>query len=426
MIREFLDEKIEYKKLENGLDLFFMKKEGFVKKYAILATNYGSNDLSFVDENNETINLNHGIAHFLEHKMFEQPDETDAFAKFSEFGASANAFTNFNMTAYLFSETGDFYDSFNHLLSYVSTPYFTDENVEEEKGIIAQEIKMYEDNPMWQLFSGALRGMYINHNNSIDIAGTVDSIYKIRKEELYKCYNTFYSPTNMALFVIGDLEIDKVVDIAEQIKFDKPVNIANIKRLKQHEPNTVKDKIVEKKMSVSIPMFMLCYKDRFDGDVYGAELIKRDIETSIILSSIIRKGSELNESLINDKLIYEDLSCRYSYHTDYGYTIISGESRDIDKAVSKIKEELETYKRSGIDKNVFDRVKKSMLGSFVRGFDSIEGTADSFLDYHFVGVHLFDVYEIIKSTTIDDVNRRLTEHFVEDMSVLSIINPIGE
>ena len=184
IVNELLKEELYYEKLENGLDVYFMPKRGFTKKYAVLATNYGSNDLEFIPiGETEAIRVNEGIAHFLEHKMFEQPDESDAFEKFSKWGANANAFTNFTTTAYLFTTTENFYDCLEHLLDYVQTPHFTDENVEKEKGIIAQEIKMYDDDPGWNVSFNAIKAMYVNHPVRVDIAGTVDSVYKITKKE---------------------------------------------------------------------------------------------------------------------------------------------------------------------------------------------------------------------------------------------------
>ena len=185
IVNELLKEELYYEKLENGLDVYFMPKRGFTKKYAVLATNYGSNDLEFIPiGETEPIRVNEGIAHFLEHKMFEQPDESDAFEKFSKWGANANAFTNFTTTAYLFTTTENFYDCLDHLFDYVQTPHFTDENVEKEKGIIAQEIKMYDDDPGWNVSFNAIKAMYVNHPVRVDIAGTVDSVYKITKNHL--------------------------------------------------------------------------------------------------------------------------------------------------------------------------------------------------------------------------------------------------
>lgn len=421
---DILKENLYHEKLENNLNVFFMPKKGFTKKYAIFATDYGSNDLEFISPFDKThISLNDGIAHFLEHKMFEQPDGMDAFAKFSEFGANANAFTNFNMTAYLFATTDNFYDSLNHLISYVQTPHFTDENVEKEKGIIAQEIKMYEDNADWQLFFNTLKAMYINHHNNIDIAGTVESIYKITKEELYSCYNAFYSPSNMAVFVIGDLEWEEVkASIIKTVKDDNKFS-GKIQRINKPEPDRINMKKISQKMEVSIPMFCLGYKDKMQKDLEGSEVLHKSICTDIILDCIFKKGSDLNEKLYMQQLIYESLSCDYSSHNDFGYTTISGETRDLEKTIGIIKDTLEKYKIDGISESDFKRIKKMKIGSFIRSFDSIENIANSFLGYFFEGINYFDILGKMEKITIEDVNDRLREHFDEEMSVTSLIEP---
>ena len=177
IVNEILREEVYYEKLDNGLDIYFMPKKGFTKKFAVLATNYGSNELEFIPINGtEKIRVNEGIAHFLEHKMFEQPGGGNAFDKFSKLGAKANAYTNFTMTAYLFSCTDNFYENLEHLIDYVQTPYFTEENVEKEKGIIEQEIKMNNDDADWNVYFNCLKEMYVNYPVRIDIAGTVESI----------------------------------------------------------------------------------------------------------------------------------------------------------------------------------------------------------------------------------------------------------
>lgn len=422
---ELLNESLYHEKLENNLNLFFIPKKGFTKKYAIFATDYGSNDLKFISPfNSEEITLNEGIAHFLEHKMFEQPDGTDAFAKFSEYGANANAFTNFNMTAYLFSATDNFHEALKHLIGYVQTPYFTDQNVEKEKGIIAQEIKMYEDNADWKLFFNTLKAMYVNHNNRIDIAGTVESIYKITKEELYSAYNSFYSPSNMAIFVIGDLNWEEVrKTITEKVKDDNQFS-GKIKRIEKEEPDHVAAKIIREQMEVSIPMFSIGYKDKISAPVSGKELLKKNLCTEIIMDCIFKKGSNLNEKLYMDQLIYDSLSCDYSSHNEFGYTTIMGETREIDKTIEIIKNEIEKFKNSGIKIQDFERIKKMRIGSFIRSFDSIESIANSFLGYFFEDINYFDILEVLNNIKIEDVNQRLIEHFDESMSVLSIIEPI--
>ena len=420
---ELLNEYVYHEKLHNNMDVFFMPKRGFTKKYAVLATNYGSNDLEFISPHtNEKIKVNEGIAHFLEHKMFEQPDGSNAFDDFAKIGANANAFTNFNMTAYLFSSTENFEEGLRHLISYVQEPYFTEENVEKEKGIIAQEIKMYDDNPDWKLFFNTLKAMYKVHPNSIDIAGTVESIYKITPDELYSCYKTFYSPSNMALFVIGELEKDEVMNMVKSTVKDEFMFDSEIKRMEPLETDEVRQKEIIEQLDVSVPMFSIGYKDK--AAVLGAkDLMKKSIVTELILDILFKKGSQLYDKLYREGLVFGGISCDYTEHIDYGYTIISGETRDIEAVKHEIFSAIESAKIAGIDEADFERAKKKKIGSFIKSFDSIEFIANNYLSYYFKGMDILEYYEVLKSIEIEALNERLKEHFDNDMSVISIIMP---
>ncbi|SHJ56085.1 EF-P 5-aminopentanol modification-associated protein YfmH [Tepidibacter formicigenes] len=423
IFNDILKEEIYYEKLENGLDLFFMPKKGFNKKYAVFATKYGSNELEFIPiGEKEKVRVNEGIAHFLEHKMFEQPDGGNAFDRFSELGASANAYTNFTMTAYLFSATDNFYEALEHLINYVQTPYFTDENVEKEKGIIEQEIKMYDDNADWKVYFNTLKAMYVNNYTKIDIAGTVESIYKITKDELYKCYNTFYNPSNMALFVVGDLEYEKVMDVVNKtIKTDTKV-LGDIKRFYPNEPDNINQKEIIENLSVSIPMFNIGFKD-IDVNKDGEELLKKEISTEIILDMIFKKGSSLYEELYLNRLINESFGCNHVSQIDHGYTIIGGESKEPYKVKDTIFKYIEKYKKEGLSKEDFERIKKKKIGMFLKYFDSVEFIANNFISYKFRNINLIDYLEVLKKIQFEEVIKRFENHFKEEYSVISIVNP---
>lgn len=422
-----LNERVFYDKLPNGMQVFYMPKKGFTKKYAVMSANFGSNDLEFISPHTgEKIRTNEGVAHFLEHKMFAMEDGTDAFEYFNKIGALSNAYTNFNITSYLFLTADNFYSGLKHLINFVGSPYFTEENVEKEKGIIAQEIKMYDDEPSWRLFFNALKIMYINHNNRIDIAGDVESIYKITPEELYMCYNSFYSPSNMSLFIAGDLNADKIFEtVYATVKNDNMFE-GKIRRIQKREPNEVKEHFISEKAEVSIPMALIAFKDKIDRPEMGLGLIKKIIETELIMDILFKKGSDLHEKLYSEKLIYSPLQCEYTVHTDYGYSAISFESRETEKVLSEIKETIENAQKNGISKTDFERNKKGRLGSYIKMFDSIETTANFWSDLWFKGVNLFDFYDVIRKTTLKDVNRRLKNHFDYKMSVVSLIEPLNE
>lgn len=424
IVNDILKEEVYYEKLQNGLDVYFMPKRGFMKKYAILATNYGSNDLEFVPiGEDKKIRVNEGIAHFLEHKMFEQPDGGDAFDKFSKLGVNANAFTNFTMTAYLFSATENFYESLEHLIDYVQTPYFTDENVEKEKGIIAQEIKMYNDDPDWNVYFNCLKAMYVNYPARIDIAGTVDSIYKITKEELYKCYNTFYNPGNMALFVVGDLDVEKVIDVTKKSNNYKVDRLSkSIERFYPEEPESVKEKEVIEKFPISMPMFNIGFKDSNVG-LKGKELLRKEIVTDILVGMLFKKGSKLYEDLYMQGLINENFGAGFSSQVDYAFSIIAGDSKEPKKVKEIILHYIEKSKKEGLSKEEFERTKKKKIGSFIKCFDSINFIGNSFISYVFKDINLLDYLDIIKDITFEEVEERLKEHFKEEYCVISIVEP---
>lgn len=422
---KFLGDNVYHTKLDNNLNIFYIEKKGFDKKYASISTNFGSNDLYFYDKDGNKVELSHGIAHFLEHKMFEQPDGSDAFSKFAEYGASANAFTNFHITSYLFATTNDFYPSLEHLLSYVGQPHFTDENVKKEQGIIEQEIKMYDDNPDIKVHLNTLKAMYVNHPNSIDIIGSVESINKITKEELYKCYETFYAPSNLVLTIVGDLDWEKILKVVKNANLKDYMEGKAVERIEVDEPNRIRQKMIVEEMSVSIPIFSIGYKDK-SNTLSTDEMLKRSIATDIIQTVIFGKGSALGEYLKENELIFEPLSFGYTTRKNYGYSLILGESREIEKVIELIKGEIKKFKEQKISISDFERVKKSSLGEIVRISDSIEGLANLFATVFFEDTTPMQLYETIKNMTLEYVNKRLDEFFDEDMSVLSLVKPIGE
>ena len=424
IVNEILKEEIYYEKLENGLDVYFMPKKGFTKKYAVLATNYGSNELEFIPiGEDKKIRVNEGIAHFLEHKMFEQPDGKNAFDLFSKYGASANAFTNFTMTAYLFSCTENFYECLGHLIDYVQTPYFTDENVEKEKGIIEQEIKMYNDDPDWNVYFNWLKAMYVNYPVRVDIAGTVESIYKINKEELYKCYNTFYNPGNMTLFVVGDLDVNKVMDVVKEYNhYDIEKLDHKIEKFYSKEPDYVNEKEVIAKFPISIPMFNIAFKDNNVG-ISGRELMKKEVITEILIDMIFKRGTALYEDLYMQGLINENFGSGFSSQVDYGFTIIGGDSKNPKEVKRIILEYIEKYKKEGLDKTAFERTKKKKIGHFLKYFDSINFIANNFISYNFKKMNLLDYLEVIKDVKFEEIEERLKSHLKEEYCVISIVEP---
>lgn len=418
-----INEYIYFDKLDNGLEIYFMPKEGHLNKYAVLGVDYGSNDLEFISiEDGKKVRVNEGIAHFLEHKMFEQPDGGNAFDKFSKLGANANAFTSFDMTAYLFSATDNFYESLEHLISYVQTPHYTEENVEKEKGIIAQEIKMYEDDPDWNVFFNCLKAMYSKHHANIDIAGTVESIYKITPEELYRCYNTFYNPANMKLFVVGDLDFKQVMASVKKANNNSLIHSNDITRFMPEEPKKVGKKVIEAEFDVSMPMFSIGYKDNEITDS-PIETLKKEIATDILSDIIFSESNSLHEELYNEGLIMGGLSAGYTSNRDYAFAMVSAISGDPMKVKDRIASYIDKLRKSGIDKEDFELNKKKKIGAFIRAFDTISFIGNSYIRYILKGINLLDYLDILNEITLEDIEHRLNTFFDEEYSVISIVKP---
>ncbi|KXG75920.1 EF-P 5-aminopentanol modification-associated protein YfmH [Thermotalea metallivorans] len=417
-----LKETIYTTELENGLQVFFMPKAGYTKQYAVFATNYGSNDSRFIKPGeSEITSVPDGIAHFLEHKLFEEP-EGSVFDKFAHLGSNVNAYTNFTSTCYLFSSTDRFYDNLKLLLEFVRTPYFTDENVEKEKGIIGQEIKMYEDNPHWKVFFNALKAMYHEHPVKIDIAGTIGSIGRITKEDLYTCYNTFYTPENMILFVVGALDEKEVFSFIHRSIGDEAKKGKKVQRVYPKEPNTVVQSIIEEKLAVSIPLLNIAFKDNKNG-LRGRELLTKDIATKILLEMLFGRSSDLYMKLYEEGLINDTFEHEYTGEIDYGYSMLGGESKNPRKVLDRILDYMQEMKQKGLQKEDFERVKKKQIGQHVSYYNSIEFIANTFVPFYFKGIHLFDYIEVLKEIQFDTVQERFLEHFHPQQCVLSMISP---
>ncbi|MGF7058799.1 EF-P 5-aminopentanol modification-associated protein YfmH [Brassicibacter mesophilus] len=422
MKNDRLKEEVYTHELENGLKVFYMPKKGYVKKYAIYATNYGSNDNKFkpIGEN-DIVEVPEGIAHFLEHKLFEEP-EGNIFNDFSKLGSYVNAYTNYNQTAYLFSCTDKFYENLELLVKFVQNPYFTDENVEKEKGIIEQEIRMYDDAAEWKVFSNSLSAMYNVHPVRIDIAGTVDSISKIDKEILYKCYNTFYNPANMIIFIIGDVDFDNALDIIRKNQkiSEKPSKI--IERVRTSEPDKVNRKTIQDTLSVSTPIFNIGYKDTdigYDGD----KLIHKEICTNILLEMLFGNSSEFFQQLYDEGLITNSFGSQYVGNKDYGYSIIGGESESPKTVLERIEHYIKNTREKGLSKEDFNRIKKKLIGYHLMELNSIEYIATNFVSYHFKNSSLLRYLDIINEVSISDVQKRFDVHMNDDNHVLSIVMP---
>ncbi len=419
---DVLMEEMLFATHSSGLRVYVFPKKGFSKYYAIYGTDYGSTDREFIvpGETEKTV-VPDGIAHFLEHKMFEQPDGSNAFDSFALTGASSNAFTSFDLTAYLFTCTDRFYENLDILVDFVNSPYFTDENVGKEMGIIGQEIKMYDDDPTWRVFFNTLTALFHNNPVKIDIAGTVESIAKIDKDILYKCYNTFYNPGNMILVLVGDVDIDEVMRRLDKRMADVK-NLGEVNRPGYYEPSERVREFSEQKMVVSQPMFNIGFKDitPFTG---GEELARREVCTDIILDVLFGKSSKLYTELYDEGLIDSSFSAETELEKRYGFSLIGGESKDPLAVYERIKSRISQAQRDGIDKEDISRTKKVMKAAAIKMFNYIEGMGNSYIRMLLKGINPLEYNKVVDSVTYDDIMERLGSHFDVDNCVLSTVMP---
>ncbi|MBR2455266.1 MAG: insulinase family protein [Clostridia bacterium] len=400
---------------KSGFKIFVYPKENYSSAYAVFGTKYGSIDTCFrVEGNEEFTTVPEGIAHFLEHKLFES-EELDAFARYAKTGASANAYTSFDKTCYLFQCSGNFEKSLEILLDFVSNPYFTEQTVQKEQGIIGQEIKMYQDEPGWESLFALLRAMYHNHPVRIDIAGTVESISHITAELLYECYETFYNPANMALAVVGNVTVEQVLEIADRML--KPKKSKKIERKFQIEPETVVEDTIVRNLAVSMPIFAIGYKEKITTP---CRTLKETLESNILLDIIGGKTSNLYEEMLTDGLINTTFDIEYFEGFGYSAHIFNGESTEPEKVRERINKEIEKMKKQGIDKETFDRIKKKHYGGFIMNFNDIDSLANALIGGYFNGDGLYDQLEVLESITLHDINNRLNAINIENSS-MSII-----
>ena len=414
-------EKLYIEKLKNGLTVMIIPKSDMKKKYMIWGTNYGSNDNKFIVPGEQEITeVPNGVAHFLEHKLFEQEDGTNSLDTLTALGVNANAYTTNDHTAYLFECTDNFYEAMDELMDYVQHPYFTDENVEKEKGIISQEIRMYDDYPDWRVYLNTLNAMYHENPIKIDITGTIETINKIDKDILYKCYNTFYHPSNMAIVISGDFEPE---DILEEVKKRLVVNepSGEIKRIYPQEEETIVKPEIVQKLEVSNPIYTIGIKDVRNENQSKSELVKKELSMEILLNLIFGRSSKLYQKLYKDGIIYGEPSLDYEFGKNYAHILITGMSSNPREMYKLFKQRVKELKSNGIDKNDFERLKKMIYGNYVREYNDVQDIARMFLSDYFKGICSFDYLEEIEGINVEYLNQMLKDVFKEDKMVISIV-----
>ncbi|MBC1573056.1 insulinase family protein [Listeria booriae] len=409
-----LKEAVYHETLDNGLQVYVLPKHGFSKTFAIFTTNYGSIDNEFVPLGQDTFTrVPDGIAHFLEHKLFEKEDG-DVFFKFGEKGAFTNAFTSFTRTAYLFSSTSNVEENLETLVDFVQEPYFTEETVEKEKGIIGQEIQMYDDDADFRVYFGAIENMYHHHPVKIDIAGTVESIADIDKDLLYLCYNTFYHPSNMILFIVGNVDPEQAIDQVRANQAKK--TFAPAKPIKRHFPDEPKSVAVPKKtlkFPVQIAKNLVAIKEDI-GLLRGKEAVQHEMTGDIMLELLFGTTSAAYLDLYDQGIIDDTFGFDYSLQDSFSFVLIGGDAKDPDLQESKIKETLENAIQTGFDEADLELIKRKKMGQFLRSLNSPEFIANQFSQYIFEEASLFDILPAIEAVTVADVENFLKRIYLED------------
>ena len=412
-----IGESVYSQRLPNGLEVRVVPKSGYAKKYAFFATRYGGMDTRFC-LNGKWLDTPAGIAHYLEHKMFDTK-EGNALQELAKNGAEPNAFTSNAMTGYYFDSTDHFEENLEILLSFVSIPYFTEESVAKEQGIIGQEIRMIEDNPDWQIYTRMLECLYSSSPARTSIAGTVESISHITAETLYDCHKAFYTPSNMILTVVGDVDPVHVVDRARRILPRE--GGAVIPRDYGDEPETVAQAETSRTMEVSCPQFLAGFKCRPAGE--GEDYMRLAVIGDIACDILLGDSSPLYLRLYDQGLINTSFGGSFEMMPGIAYLYAGGDSKDARTVAAEIQKEADRLVREGIDEAFYQQVTRAAFGSNLRGLNSFENIAVSLTEGYFHGYDPFRFPEVFDSITKEDVTAFLRDNIRAERMVLSEIVP---
>jgi len=420
---EQLNETLYTETLDNGLKVILLPKNDFHKTFAMFGTEFGSIDQHFVPlGKNDPVRVPDGIAHFLEHKLFEKEDG-DVFHTFSKYGASANAFTSFTKTAYLFSTTNFVHENLKTLLDFVQDPYFTEETVNKEKGIIEQEIQMYDDMPDWRLMFGLLQNLYPEHPVRIDIAGTVNSIQDITADLLYENYYTFYHPNNMTLFVVGQIDVDDMMELIRGNQNAK--DFAPPEEIKRLFPNEDLSEIVHEstlEMDVKKPKVSIGIRG-VDNYYQGREALRYTLGMQIAMKLLFGTTSSNYLNLYDSGLIDESFSIDFSYERTFNFLNVSSDTKKPEEFIQSIKQTLKTGSDS-LDFNEihFETIKKRSIGQALKSLNSLEFIAHQFIDQTFGEATIFDIVPVLEDITLEEVKQLADDYLNEDyLSVYKIL-----
>ncbi|OHR53322.1 MULTISPECIES: EF-P 5-aminopentanol modification-associated protein YfmH [unclassified Staphylococcus] len=401
---ELIDETVYEAQMDNGLKVFIIPKPGFQKTFVTYTTQFGSLDSKFKPlGSDEFVTVPDGVAHFLEHKLFEK-EEGDLFTDFAEDNAQVNAFTSFDRTSYLFSATSNVESNILRLMNMVETPYFTEATVEKEKGIIAEEIKMYQEQPGYKLMFNTLRAMYKQHPVKVDIAGSVESIYEITKDDLYLCYETFYHPSNMVMFVVGNVDPERIHDLVRDHEAKRELTAqSEIVRDSLEEPEAVQQTKVVEEMNIQIPRLMLGFKN-VPQQASKEVFMIRDIEMTFFFEMVLGEETDFYQNLLNEGLIDDTFGYQFVLEPSYSFSLITSSTPDPDKLKSLLLDELKAKVGNLEDEEAFELLKKQFIGEFISSLNSPEYIANQYTKLYFEGVSLFNMLDIVDSITLESIN----------------------
>lgn len=410
---------------KSGLKVYVFPKQ-LTSSYALFTTKYGSIDNKFKLEGDEDFTcVPDGIAHFLEHKMFECENGEDAFELFAKTGASANAYTSNARTAYLFSTTDNFYESLEYLLDFVTHPYFTEQTVQKEQGIIGQELRMYDDHPGSRLERGLLEALYKHNKVRIDVGGTIESIAKITAEVLYKCYYTFYNLRNMVLAVCGDIDVNEVEKICDKMLKEAPKQTIIRDYECENEPKEVYKKRSTCSLAVSKPILSIGVKDsNIPSD--PSERAKKFYAIQILNEMLYSRTAELYNTLYDKKLISHLLDSYFEQDEFYSFNVVSTESSNPEAVYEHFVDFIEKTKKNGLDKESFELAKRTIYALYIKSFDSTEEIAENIITNYLEGTDIFDIPEIISSITYDYTTELFNDFYKEEYYAMSVVNPLSK
>lgn len=413
-----LGETVERITLGNGLTIYAVPKPEYSKSYALFATHYGGIDLRF-RLGDGWMDTPAGVAHFLEHKMFDTKDG-NALQELAKGGASPNAFTGSDMTAYYFDSTEQFEKNLRIMLDFVSVPYFTPESVQKEQGIIGQEIRMIEDDPNWCVYTNLSRALYENHPIRATVAGTVESIAGITAQTLYDCHRAFYNPSNMVLCVMGNFEPDKIFRLAEEVLPRE--GLGEIQRdYGKEEPSGAFQERIETRMEVSTPIFLLGYKDSPRPE--GKEGLRRTLTARLACDLLFGDSSPLYADLYSKGLINRNFGGDYEAIAGGAFVVAGGESKNPDAVREALLREAQRIGREGFDRERFERTRKAAFGNRLRALNSFDGTCVQLAEFHFLKADYFDFPEIFDTITAKDAQAYLAETIRPEKTAISIVKP---